>query len=238
MLHNVVQEYEVEILARNGPIKFKIDTGADVSVIGVEHIEKFGLRFRDLRRTKKSLVGPDANKLKCLGYFKANFKAKDQFSNQICYVCKNIKTLLLGRPAVKELGIVKINVPSQVTCVSVATQQSNEFDTGHTQDSIEFVEEFPEVFKGLGKIKGDPVRIELKDGATPYHLSAPRRVVLPLLDSLKEELNRMEELGVIRKIDKPTEWCHPIVVVPKANNKLRICIDLTKLNEQVKGEYY
>ena len=193
MLHNVVLEYEVEILARNGPIKFKIDTGADVSVIGMEHIEKFGLRFRDLRRTKKSLVGPDANKLKCLGYFKANFKAKDQFSNQICYVCKNIKTLLLGRPAVKELGIVKINVPSQVTCVSVATQQSNEFDTGHTQDSIEFVEEFPEVFKGLGKIKGDPVRIELKDGATPYHLSAPRRVALPLLDSLKEELNRMEE---------------------------------------------
>ena len=46
----------------------------------------------------------------------------------------------------------------------------------------------------------------------------------------------MEELGVIRKTDKPTEWCHPIVVVPKANNKLRICIDLTKLNEQVKTE--
>ena len=29
-LHNVVQEYEVEILARNGPIKLKIVTGADL----------------------------------------------------------------------------------------------------------------------------------------------------------------------------------------------------------------
>ena len=118
------------------------------------------------------------------------------------------------------------------------TQQSNEFDTGHTQDTIEFVKDFSEVFNGLGKIKGDPVRIRLKDGATSYQLSAPRRVALPLLDSLKQELKRMEELDVIRKIDKPTEWCHPTVVVPKANNKLRICIDLTKLNEQVKREYY
>ena len=167
-LHNIAQKYEVEILARNGSIKFKIGTGADVSVTGVEHLEKFGLRLRDLRRTKKSLVGPDANKLKCLGYLKANFKTKDQFSNQICYVCKNIKIPLLGRPAFKELRIVKINVPSQVTCASVTTQQSNESDTGHTQDSIEFVKEFPEVLNGLGKIKGDPVRIELKDGNTPF----------------------------------------------------------------------
>ena len=113
--------------------------------------------------------------MKCLGYFKANFKTNDQFSNQTCYVCKNIKTPLLGRPAVKELEIVKINVPSQVTCASVTTQ-SNAFDTGHAQDSMEFVKEFPEVFNGLGKIKGDPVPIELKDGATPCHLSAPRRV--------------------------------------------------------------
>ena len=121
-LHNVVQGYEVEVLARNGPTKFKIDTGADVSVIGVGHLEKFGLRLRNLRRTKKSLVGPDANKLERLRYFKANFKTKDQISNQICYVCKNIKILLLGRPAVKELGIVKINVPSQVTCASVTLE--------------------------------------------------------------------------------------------------------------------
>ena len=88
------------------------------------------------------------------------------------------------------LETVKINVPNQVTCASVTTQQSNEFDTGHTQDSMEFVKEFPEVFNGLGKIKGDPICIELKDGATPYHLSAPCQVMSPLLDYLKEDLIR------------------------------------------------
>ena len=151
-----------------------------MSVTGVEHLEKFGLRFRDLRRMKKSLVGPDRNKLKCLGILRQISKPKTNF--QIKYAMF-AKTLLLGRPTVKELETVKINVPSQVTCVT--TQQSNEFDTGHTQDSMEFVKEFSEVFNGLGKIKGDPICIELKDGATPYHLSAPCRVALPLLDYLK-----------------------------------------------------
>lgn len=34
--------------------------------------------------------------------------------------------------------------------------------------------------------------------------------------------------GVISKIDEPTEWCSPMVVVLNANGKVRICLDLTK----------
>ena len=43
----------------------------------------------------------------------------------------------------------------------------------------------------------------------------------------------MEALGVIRKVDVPTDWCAGILVVPKSNNKVRICVDLTKLNRSV-----
>ena len=40
----------------------------------------------------------------------------------------------------------------------------------------------------------------------------------------------MAKLGVIQRVEKPTDWCHPIVVVAKPNNQIRLCIDLTKLN--------
>ena len=43
----------------------------------------------------------------------------------------------------------------------------------------------------------------------------------------------MEDLGVISKVKELTEWCAGMVVVPKANGKVRICVDLTKLNESV-----
>ena len=101
------------------------------------------------------------------------------------------------------------------------------------------VSQYPKVFAGLGFF-GDDVHIELTEGGVAYHVNAPRRVSLPLMEPLRKELNRMEKMGVIRKVDEPTDWCHPIVVIPKPKSKerLRVCIDLTKLNEQVKREFY
>ncbi len=38
-----------------------------------------------------------------------------------------------------------------------------------------------------------------------------------------KELERMEELGVVTRVEEPTEWCAGMVVVPKAKGKVRIC---------------
>lgn len=39
------------------------------------------------------------------------------------------------------------------------------------------------------------------------------------MGKVKEELQRMEELGVVRGVEEPTEWCAGIVVVPKKNSQ-------------------
>ena len=41
----------------------------------------------------------------------------------------------------------------------------------------------------------------------------------------------MEQLDVIEPVDETTEWCSPIVVVPKVDGRVRICVDLTRLNQ-------
>ena len=48
----------------------------------------------------------------------------------------------------------------------------------------------------------------------------------------------MEKLGVITRIEQPTDWCHPIVIIAKSNNKIRLCINLTKLNKGTERELY
>ena len=48
----------------------------------------------------------------------------------------------------------------------------------------------------------------------------------------------MEEMGVTRKVEEPTDWCHPIVLVKKENGSIRLCLDLTRLNTAVKREFY
>ena len=46
----------------------------------------------------------------------------------------------------------------------------------------------------------------------------------------------MESQGVITKVENPTNWCTGTVVVPKPNQNVRICVDLTHLNKSVQRE--
>lgn len=46
----------------------------------------------------------------------------------------------------------------------------------------------------------------------------------------------MVSLGVISKVDEPTDWCSGMVVVAKPGGSVRICVDLTRLNWYVKQE--
>ena len=70
--------------------------------------------------------------------------------------------------------------------------------------------------------------------ATPISVPPP----LPLVDKVKHEIERTASAGVIEAVDEPTDWCAPIVVVPKQSGDVRICVDLTKLNEAVRRENY
>ena len=45
----------------------------------------------------------------------------------------------------------------------------------------------------------------------------------------------MEDAGVIARVEQPTDWWAPMVVVPKKDD-VRMCVDLTKLNESVRRE--
>ena len=54
---------------------------------------------------------------------------------------------------------------------------------------------------------GEPYSIKLKPGAQPHAIYAPRNVPLPLRGKVQEELSRMQSVGVISRVDQPTEWC-------------------------------
>ena len=51
----------------------------------------------------------------------------------------------------------------------------------------------------------DPVKICVKRDAVPYSVSTPRRIPLPKMAKVENELNRMENEGVIIKQTEPTD---------------------------------
>ena len=73
---NLLKDFYVKLkVASNDEVIFKIDTGADVSIIKWEDLEKFSITKNNLRKSERSLNAAGGTKLNCVGYFvkKINF---------------------------------------------------------------------------------------------------------------------------------------------------------------------
>ena len=175
-------------------IPFKLDTGAEVTAITTkthQHLQQPTLDTPD-----RILHGPSKQPLEVLGQFKGKFTHRGRESQQQVYVVDELKTNLLGLPA--------------ITALHLAAR----IEETHTETDITM--HFPKVFKGLGNL-GEEFVIKLKPDAKPY---APRHVALPLRPQVEQELTRMESMGVITKVDEPTPWCAGMVVVPKKSGSV------------------
>ena len=90
---------------------------------------------------------------------------------------------------------------------------------------------FDNVFNGIGCFEGTFL-LQLKPDSKPYQ--APQRCVAYMLQKpLKDELDQLQKLDRITPlgVDKTVEWCNSFVLVPKANGKVRLCLDPVRLNQ-------
>lgn len=85
-------------------------------------------------------------------------------------------------------------------------------------------EEFAEVFEDkLGCFNGDPINLELKEGARPVQ-RPPRSVPFALREAAGEALDKLVKAEVLEPVDA-SDWATPVVVVQKQDGAVRICAD-------------
>ncbi|GBN65096.1 Retrovirus-related Pol polyprotein from transposon 17.6 [Araneus ventricosus] len=205
-------DWTVTVQVNHKNIKFKIDSGADHTVLSANVFQNV-FQNAKFEPPDKILCGPDRNPLKTLGKFKG------KSCTQKIYVISNLKTCILGKSALFSLGLgPNLNSICQISAADPKAK-------------------FPKLFKGLGVMKGC-YSIKLKPGAIPFAITSPRRVLIPLLNQTKAELERMVEEKVITPVLKPTEWCALVVIVPKSDGNVRICVDLVELNKNVMRELH
>ncbi len=107
-----------------------------------------------------------------------------------------------------------------------------------TADQI--MSEFPSVFDGqIRAMPGEEYHISLTDEARPFCMTTPRTIPFAYRDKLKKEMDLLVSQGIITPVTEPTEWCAPIVVTPKKDSdRIRMCVDLSKLNKFARRERY
>ena len=215
---NEHKPWTADIIVNQDCVTFKLDSSADVTVIPAIPASTYN-KLTDkplLCKTQKKLYGPCRYELRCLGEFQAMLKYGPKSWKATSCVLDDLNRPLLRRIACQKLGVV----------AEVDEIASPERSPGHMKRT------HPNVFTGLGCMPGE-YEIKLREGETPFNLTTPHRIPIPLLPNVQAELKRMED---IEKVDKPTEWCSPVVVVPKKNGKVRICGDFIQLKKAVLRE--
>ena len=78
-----------------------------------------------------------------------------------------------------------------------------------------------------------PYNIELADGATPYHLKRPYTIPHAYMQTVKQEVERLVKLGVLKKIND-SEWACGTFIIPKTDGSVRFISDFRELNKRIR----
>ncbi|UYV63772.1 K02A2.6-like, partial [Cordylochernes scorpioides] len=210
------RRWTAEIQVNGKQVKFKLDSQADVTCVPLCLFKKIMGQQR-LVESDINIRAAEFSELQTVGMFISTLRNGNYEIKEKIYVIRRLSEPLLSRRACELLNLAR------------------RFEVVATR--INPIKEFPEVFEGLGQI-GNPYEIKLKPGAKPYAVHTPRRVPIPLMEKLKTRLKELEKAGILAQVNVATEWCAPTVIAGKPNGDIRLCVDLSRLNEHVQREVH
>ncbi|PIK40082.1 hypothetical protein BSL78_23064 [Apostichopus japonicus] len=198
-------------------INFKLDTGAHCNVISSSVLKS--LKNVRMKRSRMHLITYSGHKIQPVGQCLLLCEYQSRYYTLTFQVIEGTSKPLLGLTACTALGLIK------------------RVDVVDSELQAKVQEKYKDVFTGLGCLHGK-VSLKVKPGSTPV-VHPPRKVPIALQKDVKDELKRMEEIGVIERVTEPTEWVSSMVTVIKPDRKrVRICLDPKDLNEALERAHY
>ena len=214
-----------------------IDSGASVNVLDSK---SFNLLKQDhhsfqMRKPKSKVFSyGTATPLPVLGVFSADVTVGSTSCPADFHVVDTDTCNLLSYTTAKQLKLINLNT-DHVTCnIQSAPErmmQKTEKTTGHEN----VFSQYTSLFDGIGKIKDVQIKLHIDPDVLPKQ-QKHRRIPFHTRKDVEKELQRLEDLDIIEKIDGPTPWVSPIVVVPKPSGAVRICVDMRQANKAIKRE--
>ena len=202
--NNGKQPYVVRILLNGISSAMEIDTGASLSLIS-EEMYKSKFPSVPLQPSSTLLRTYTQEQIHVLGEIYVFAQYRNQSANLKLQVVKGAGPMLLGRDW---LAFLKL--------------QWNEIHQAYT-DKLLNLDKYGLFGDTLGTMKGVTATINLKGGATPKYFK-PRPVAYAMRDKISVELKRLEDSGVLEKVEY-SEWATPVVPVEKPDGTIRICGD-------------
>lgn len=207
-------------------LRMLVDSGATCNVIDEKTWE--GLKTGKIKchsyipKPERKLFSYSSNQpLPIKGAFTCNVKIGERCEQAEFIVIKGDGEPLLGKELAMKLGVLKIG--ANISAVRETSQSLQR--------------QYPTVFQGVGKLKTKQVKLHIDPEVTP--VAQPlRRIPFNLRAPVEAKIKELLDLDIIEPVDGPTPWVNPVVIVPKANSEIRLCLDMRQANLAITRERY
>jgi hypothetical protein len=206
-----------------------IDTGASIDAI--DELAFNTLRKQRpiaLQRSKTRIFAYGAtNQLPVMGKFHATLECSTGATTTQVHVIKGNFGCLLSYQTASALRLIMLNVNNMKPRHSTHEQQ---------------LKEYAHLFNGIGTLKNFELKLHIDDTVPPVEQPPPpppppRRIPFHMRQKVSDALDMLESDGIIEKVsDATTPWVSPLVVIPKKDGEIRLCIDMRMANQAIQRE--
>lgn len=233
---NKSDRYYTHININGKSVQFEVDSGSGFTFLPRKQFKELKLNTTvfstDLafRSYTQTTFVPDGKIIVKAQY--KNVNIEDEI-----YIVPDFCCALLGRSWIRKL---KINLNE----LDEGDQNKNSKTTSTSADICqvrmvdEIIKEFSEIFEEkIGCTPHYKVSLKLRENSTPVY-NRERQIPYSLTDRVEKELSVLEAEGIISKTTS-SDWGSPLVVIPKADGGVRLCVDYkVGVNQRIIDSHY
>jgi len=200
------------------------DSGADISAVGTDILTSLGCHPSNLLPSTAVLKSVDGYNMIPLGCIPVTFCLEQREYKDNLHFLPGVTRAIISWKAAKGLGILPCHypLPDKPPAVQMTSTWTDEARLAAAED---IMKEYPTVFDGQVRVmEGEQFHIRLREDAVPFRVKSPRVVPFAYRDKLEEELHLLLQQGIIAPVTEATQWCTPIVVIPKKGTEQVGCV--------------
>ena len=240
-VHSLDDSQLVTLLMESGSyVRFQVDTGAQCNVLPLDTYKKAtgDVSLERVMPTNTRVTAYGGVALPVAGTVVLKVWREGSKYRLDCKLVDSPKTRpLLGRKACLGMKIITYLDNDEIRKPVTGGAPVYALETGGPVTIEQLVKEHPAVFEpGVGHLEGK-YHIVLDERVPPVQ-HPPRRVPVPLRQTLKDTLDDLVQQDILAPVQQPTPWISSMVVVPKKDGKTRICLDPQDLNKAIRREHY
>ena len=205
------------------------DSGGTACLVLKDLVQKYGLEMRCLKNLPKfQAINGELLSVEGLVCIKISNDANLLEIPITAIVSVDVKNeILIGFQALTELGVISRKFPmAKFIC-----------DNKLLRIKKELCKEYNDMIRDTlpsSPMHGDPMRIELKEGAIPYKVLTAQKMPKHWEKQANQIVDQLLEKKVIEWVEEPTAWTAPGFWVAKNDGKgIHLVVDLSKLNKYI-----